>query len=158
MQNWAICPMDAHLIGDAKETLRALIPMLERMSDRSRRADIEENVAEWWRILDRQAHQEFGAAINPQLVAGELSGRLPDDTILTADSGSATTWWAPPPQAPARDASLSVGHPGHHGPRRAPHHDRPLRSAYCVGRISVSVATARRKAAWATGLLSIRQF
>jgi hypothetical protein len=109
-------------------------------------------------VLDRQAHQEFGVAINPQLVAGELSGRLPDDTILTTDSGSATTWWAPPPQAPAWDASLSVGHPVHHGPRRAPHHDRPLRSAYCVGRISVSVATARRKAAWATGLLSMRQF
>jgi pyruvate dehydrogenase (quinone) len=45
-------PMDAHLIGDAKETLRVLIPMLERKSDRSWRADIEENVAEWWRILD----------------------------------------------------------------------------------------------------------
>jgi thiamine pyrophosphate-dependent acetolactate synthase large subunit-like protein len=27
-------PMDAHLIGDAKETLRVLIPMLERKSDR----------------------------------------------------------------------------------------------------------------------------
>jgi pyruvate dehydrogenase (quinone) len=87
-------PMDAHLIGDAKETLCALIPMLERKSDRSWREDIEENVAEWWRVLDRQSHQQFGDAINPQLVAWELSGRLPDHAILTADSGSATTWWA----------------------------------------------------------------
>ncbi|MGE5289829.1 MAG: thiamine pyrophosphate-requiring protein [Micromonosporaceae bacterium] len=87
-------PMDAHLVGDAKETLRALIPLLERKTDRAWREDIEENVAEWWRILDRQCHQQFGAGINPQLVAWELSDRLPDGAILTADSGSATTWWA----------------------------------------------------------------
>ena len=87
-------PMDAHLVGDSKQTLRELIPMLKRKTDRAWREDIEENVAEWWRILDRQSHQQFGDAINPQLVAWELSGQLPDHTILTADSGSATTWWA----------------------------------------------------------------
>jgi pyruvate dehydrogenase (quinone) len=86
-------PMDAHLIGDSKETLRALIPMLERKEDRSWRHEIEENVAEWWRILDHQCHQRFDA-INPQFVAWELSDRLPAGAILTADSGSATTWWA----------------------------------------------------------------
>jgi pyruvate dehydrogenase (quinone) len=87
-------PMDAHLTGDSAETLRALLPMLERKTDRAWREDIEENVAEWWRILDRQCHQDFGGGINPQLVAWELSERLPDGAILTADSGSATTWWA----------------------------------------------------------------
>jgi pyruvate dehydrogenase (quinone) len=56
MQKLGDLPDGCHLIGDAKETLRALIPMLERKSDRSWRTDIEENVAEWWRILDRQAH------------------------------------------------------------------------------------------------------
>jgi pyruvate dehydrogenase (quinone) len=87
-------PMDVHLVGDSKETLRALIPLLERKTDRSWREEIESNVAEWWRILERQSHQEFGGAINPQLVAWDLSQRLPDGAILTADSGSATTWWA----------------------------------------------------------------
>jgi pyruvate dehydrogenase (quinone) len=87
-------PMDAHLVGDSKETLRALIPLLERKSDRSWREDIEKNVAEWWRVMDRRAHQEFGDGINPQLVAADLSDRLPDGAILTADSGSATNWWA----------------------------------------------------------------
>ncbi|MCO5997049.1 thiamine pyrophosphate-requiring protein [Actinoallomurus rhizosphaericola] len=86
-------PMDAHLIGDSKETLRALIPLLKRKADRSWRREIEENVRKWWRIVDRRSHQRF-TKINPQAVAWELSGRLPDDAILTADSGSSTTWWA----------------------------------------------------------------
>ncbi|GAA4056048.1 thiamine pyrophosphate-requiring protein [Actinomadura miaoliensis] len=86
-------PMDAHLVGDAKETLRALIPLLERKTDRSWREKIEADVREWWDILDRQSHQRFDA-LNPQLVAWELSGRLPEGAILTADSGSSTTWWA----------------------------------------------------------------
>ncbi|MGE5136981.1 MAG: thiamine pyrophosphate-requiring protein [Gemmatimonadota bacterium] len=87
-------PADAHLIGDSKETLRALIPLLKRKTDRAWRQQIEKNVAEWWRILDRQSHQQFDSAINPQLVAWDLSEVLPDNAILTADSGSATTWWA----------------------------------------------------------------
>ena len=87
-------PADAHLIGDSKETLRALIPLLKRKTDRAWRQQIEKNVAEWWRILDRQSHQQFDSAINPQLVAWDLSDVLPDNAILTADSGSATTWWA----------------------------------------------------------------
>ncbi len=86
-------PMDAHLIGDSKETLRALIPLLERKADRSWREEIESNVREWWRVLERRSHQEFDG-INPQLIAWELSSRLPDESILTADSGSSTTWWA----------------------------------------------------------------
>jgi hypothetical protein len=44
-------------------------------------------------VLDDRAHQKADP-LNPQLVAYELSDRLPDDAILTADSGSATNWWA----------------------------------------------------------------
>jgi pyruvate dehydrogenase (quinone) len=46
-------PMEANLIGDAKETLRALIPHLSRKEDRSWREGIEENVSRWWEILPR---------------------------------------------------------------------------------------------------------
>lgn len=86
-------PMDAHLVGDSRETLRALIPLLERKQDRSWRKFIEKQVDEWRRVLDDRAHQK-ASPINPQLVAYELSDRLPDNAILTADSGSATNWWA----------------------------------------------------------------
>jgi pyruvate dehydrogenase (quinone) len=43
--------------------------------------------------MDERAHLS-GEPLNPQLVFHELSPRLPDNCILTADSGSATNWWA----------------------------------------------------------------
>ncbi|NKQ57794.1 thiamine pyrophosphate-requiring protein [Amycolatopsis sp. K13G38] len=87
-------PMDAHLVGDSKETLKELLPLLEQKTDRSWREKIEKNVRTWNRILDDRASQHFNGLVNPQTVAHELSPRLPDDCILTADSGSATNWWA----------------------------------------------------------------
>ncbi len=86
-------PTDVDLVGDAGETLRALLGLLQRHEDRSWRGEIEDNVARWWEILDERAHQSADP-INPQLVFQELSPRLPDRVILTADSGSATNWWA----------------------------------------------------------------
>src|SRR3954452_23826707 len=86
-------PTDVDLVGDAAETLRALLGLLERKQDRSWREEIEAGVARWWEILDERAHQSADP-INPQLVFHELSQRLPNRCILTADSGSATNWWA----------------------------------------------------------------
>jgi pyruvate dehydrogenase (quinone) len=86
-------PMEVNLIGDSKETLRALIPHLRRKEDRSWREQIEENVRRWWEILGNRA-MEDAQPLNPQRVFHELSPRLPDGCILTGDSGSATNWWA----------------------------------------------------------------
>jgi pyruvate dehydrogenase (quinone) len=86
-------PTEVNLCGDSKVTLQALIPLLEQKQDRSWRQEIEQNVDRWWRILEERAHQDADP-LNPQLVFHELSKRLPDDCILTADSGSATNWWA----------------------------------------------------------------
>ncbi|GHD93372.1 thiamine pyrophosphate-requiring protein [Streptomyces naganishii] len=87
-------PMDAHLVGDSKETLKALLPLLERKKDRKWRKQIEKDVREWNALCDDRASQSFGGRINPESVASELSPRLPDNCILTADSGSGTNWWA----------------------------------------------------------------
>jgi pyruvate dehydrogenase (quinone) len=86
-------PMEVGLTGDSGETLRALIPLLERKADRSWRQEIESNVETWWEMIADRAHQSADP-INPQLVFHELSQRLPDRAILTSDSGSATNWWA----------------------------------------------------------------
>lgn len=87
-------PMDAHLVGDARETLKALIPLLRRKEARHWRQQIEKDVREWKDVCAKRAGQHFDHTINPQSVAGELSPRLPDNAIITADSGSATNWWA----------------------------------------------------------------
>jgi pyruvate dehydrogenase (quinone) len=86
-------PMDVHLVGDAKETLQALIPRLERKQDRAWREQIEQNVDEWWRLMEERALMDADP-INPQRVVHELSKQLPDGCIVTADSGSSTNWWA----------------------------------------------------------------
>ena len=86
-------PMDVHLVGDAAETLRALIPRLQRKVDRSWRERIQQEVADESRVLEEQARVDADP-INPQLVFAELSPRLPDDCILTSDSGSAAVWYA----------------------------------------------------------------
>jgi pyruvate dehydrogenase (quinone) len=85
-------PMEVNLVGDAKETLRELIPHLAR-KDRLWREYIEKEVARWWEILESRS-MEDADPLNPQRVFYELSSRLPDRCILTSDSGSATNWWA----------------------------------------------------------------
>lgn len=86
-------PVDVPLIGDARCTLRALIPRLKYKEDRSWRQTIEKEVREWNAVLADRAALKSNP-MNPQCVIHELSRRLPDGCILTADSGSATNWWA----------------------------------------------------------------
>ena len=86
-------PMDVHLHGDARLTLQALIPLLRRKQDRSWREGIEKNVAKWWTLLEARA-MHAAEPLNPQRVFWELSARLPERAIVTADSGSAANWYA----------------------------------------------------------------
>jgi pyruvate dehydrogenase (quinone) len=86
-------PNDVSLVGDARDTLKALVPLLERKQDRKWRELIEGEVATWRRVLEDRAHQK-GDPINPQYVFYELNQRLPDNCIFTSDSGSATNWFA----------------------------------------------------------------
>ncbi len=94
-------PMEVNLVGDARETLRGLIPLLARKEDRSWREKVEEDVARWWELLEARA-MEPAQPINPQRLFWELSSRLPDQAILAADSGSSANWYA-------RDVKLRAG-------------------------------------------------
>jgi pyruvate dehydrogenase (quinone) len=94
-------PMEVNLVGDSRETLRALLPLLERKQDRSWREQIEHGVGEWWRLMEQRAH-DAADPLNPQRLFWELSSRLPDLAILSSDSGSAANWYA-------RDVRLRQG-------------------------------------------------
>jgi pyruvate dehydrogenase (quinone) len=94
-------PMDVHLQGDSKETLKVLIPLLERKKDRSWREKLEKEIERWWKVLEAKAHNT-ATPLNPQYVYWELSKRLPDNCILSADSGSTAAWFA-------RDLKLRKG-------------------------------------------------
>jgi pyruvate dehydrogenase (quinone) len=86
-------PMEVHLQGDSAETLRALVPMLERKRDRSWREQLEDSVSEWWQVVEERALMAADP-INPERVLWELSPRLPENCIIAADSGSVANWFA----------------------------------------------------------------
>ena len=86
-------PMNVPLVGDAKETLQALIPLLKRKEDREWRSTIDENVSDWNKVLHARAMND-GKPLNPQRVFFELSPKLPDNCIIAADSGSSANWYA----------------------------------------------------------------
>ena len=86
-------PYEVNLVGDAAATLRALLPRLRRRDDRSWRESVEANVARWWEVMTAEAMVDADP-VNPLRLFHELSGRLPDDAIVTADSGSSANWYA----------------------------------------------------------------
>ncbi|HVV21542.1 MAG TPA: thiamine pyrophosphate-requiring protein [Pseudonocardiaceae bacterium] len=86
-------PTEVNLVGDAAATLRALNAELHRKEDRGWREKIEKNVADWWGTIERQSLLPAKPS-NPMRIAWELSSRIPDDAIVTADSGSAANWYA----------------------------------------------------------------
>jgi pyruvate dehydrogenase (quinone) len=86
-------PVEVGLVGDSAATLRALREKLFRKDDRSWRERVEANMRDWWELIEKRALQP-AEPINPQLVFHELSKRLPDDVILTSDSGSVANWFA----------------------------------------------------------------
>ncbi|WAD25917.1 thiamine pyrophosphate-requiring protein [Pseudomonadaceae bacterium T75] len=94
-------PMEVNLHGDAAETLRALLPLLTEKTERKWRGEIEQWRADWEEKLEARA-MVAADPINPQRVAFELSPRLPDQAIITSDSGSCANWYA-------RDVKLRRG-------------------------------------------------
>ncbi|MER6217797.1 MULTISPECIES: thiamine pyrophosphate-requiring protein [unclassified Streptomyces] len=86
-------PFELNLVGDAAETLRRLLPLLERQRDGSWRDTIEANTERWWEVMERRA-EVAADPLNPEHVVHELDGLLPADAIITADSGSAANWYA----------------------------------------------------------------
>lgn len=86
-------PMEVNLLGDSKSTLQALIPMLSYKKDRTFRETLEKSIVQWWQTVEERAMQDANP-INPQRVLQELSPKLPDRCIITADSGTSAFWYA----------------------------------------------------------------
>ncbi|MEO3749394.1 thiamine pyrophosphate-requiring protein [Streptomyces sp. B6B3] len=86
-------PYEVNLVGDAADTLRALIPLLERRKGNGWQKKVVANVERWRETMRRRA-EVSADPINPEYVAAELDPLLPDDAVLTADSGSVANWYA----------------------------------------------------------------
>ena len=86
-------PCEVNLHGSAAETLRLLLPMLESKKDRGWRKKIEGWMGDWWETLEARAKTK-AHPVNPQRVVWEMSPRLPENVIVTSDSGSCANWYA----------------------------------------------------------------
>jgi pyruvate dehydrogenase (quinone) len=86
-------PMEVNMVGDSAVTLRALLPLLKQKIEGKWRRGIETGMAAWWETLEKRAMMSADP-INPQRVFWELSKRLPENCIMTGDSGSVANWYA----------------------------------------------------------------
>jgi pyruvate dehydrogenase (quinone) len=87
-------PMEVSLIGDARETLAELLPMLNQKERGRWRERIEKSVADWWKLVAQRAEVESHNFVNPQAFFWELNSQMPDDAILIPDCGTSTVWVA----------------------------------------------------------------
>jgi len=93
-------PMDLALVGDSKQTLAELLPLLHRKTDRAWQEGIVTGVTDWWRLMDDRAgpadidRDGDRPRVRPQALFAELSRQLPDNAVLSSDSGSAANWFA----------------------------------------------------------------
>ncbi|KQW17122.1 thiamine pyrophosphate-requiring protein [Streptomyces sp. Root369] len=87
-------PYEVNLVGDAKATLQRLIPMLDvERGGREWYDTVCDNVSRWREVMERRA-QQSADPINPEYVAHALDPLLPDNAIVTSDSGSTANWYA----------------------------------------------------------------
>lgn len=86
-------PVTLGLAGDAKATLDALVPLLDRRRDRSFLETAQKRMKDWNELMEDRGTRN-DKPLKPQVVAHELSALLTDDAIISTDSGTITTWAA----------------------------------------------------------------
>ena len=86
-------PTEAPIVGDAKEGLAALIPLLARKTDRSLLELAQKSMADW-REKMAALEQENRDPIAPQYLMSVIDKQASSDAILTCDSGTIATWAA----------------------------------------------------------------
>jgi pyruvate dehydrogenase (quinone) len=82
-------PVEIGLVGDAKATLAALIPLLQRQSDRSFLQEAQSRMAAWTRLLG-EVEATSRSPLRPQMVIKAVSDLIADDAVISLDCGANT--------------------------------------------------------------------
>jgi len=85
-------PVDAGLVGDSKNCLRALLPMV-RQHKKGFLEKAQKAKRDWQKLMEERGTW-MDKPMKPQVVGWELGKRIPSNAIVTSDSGTITTWWA----------------------------------------------------------------
>jgi pyruvate dehydrogenase (quinone) len=86
-------PTAMPVVGDARQTLRGLLPLLKQRSDHDLLAKYQREMGAW---RDKMAALEDAGRdpIAPQYLVAAISALAADDAVLTCDSGTIATWAA----------------------------------------------------------------
>ncbi|GAA0381519.1 thiamine pyrophosphate-binding protein [Microbispora corallina] len=86
-------PTQVPMVGDAKEGLAALLPLLRRRDDRSHLEKYQDAMRKWREDMAALVSPKR-SPIAPQYLIGCVDRAASDDAILTCDSGTIATWAA----------------------------------------------------------------
>lgn len=82
-------PVELGLTGDVKSTLRALLPLLQKKTDRAFLTEAQHHMADWNKLLD-QVTATKKWPLRPQSVIRAVSDTLADDAVISLDCGANT--------------------------------------------------------------------
>jgi pyruvate dehydrogenase (quinone) len=86
-------PVDMGLVGDCREILAGLLPLVQKKMDRSFLEKTQKNMKQWNEVLRKRA-SNTDKPMKPQVVAEQINRFLDGDAIVVADCGTVTTWAA----------------------------------------------------------------
>jgi pyruvate dehydrogenase (quinone)/pyruvate oxidase len=86
-------PVEVGLVGDSRRTLRELVPLLDRKGDRGFLEEAQAAMKDWNTLMTERGSRR-DVPMKPEVVAHELGRRLASTAIMSADSGTITTWFA----------------------------------------------------------------
>jgi len=86
-------PTELPVVGDSKQTLQALLPLLKQRNGTSFLSKYQKEMGKWRRNMASMVNADRDP-IAPQYVAGLIDELATDDAVLTCDSGTIATWAA----------------------------------------------------------------
>jgi pyruvate dehydrogenase (quinone) len=87
------CPVEVGLVGDSRRSLGALLPLLKGNEENKFLEQARAGMQVWRKLMEEHGTWR-DKPMKPQVVAWELGQHLSDDAIVSADSGTVTSWWA----------------------------------------------------------------
>ena len=86
-------PIEAGLVGDSRNTLQALLPLLKRNENRAFLEKAQSGMKDWNALMAKRG-SDMSIPMKGDVIAHEIGKRLPANAIVTSDSGTNTTYWA----------------------------------------------------------------
>ncbi len=87
-------PTEVNLQGDAGDTIAALLPYIEAKTDTTWRERLVASRERSERVNATRAKITGNNGVNPETIFTTLAGKMPDNTIVTADAGTSTNFAA----------------------------------------------------------------